>query len=88
MREEISYAPLMSVHPAALAAAVSLQRPSVPAFQSSPPRAGAEREPGEIEIHIGRIEVTAVTGPAASPPPLKPARKAPSLDEYLQRRRR
>jgi len=46
----------------------------------------APREPDEVNIHIGRIEVT-----AAQPPPLRPAapkahRKAPSLDEYLRRR--
>lgn len=46
----------------------------------------APREPDEINIHIGRIEVT-----AAQPPPLRPAapkshRKAPSLEEYLRRR--
>jgi len=46
----------------------------------------APRGPDEINIHIGRIEVT-----AAPPPPLRPAapkahRKAPSLDEYLRRR--
>jgi hypothetical protein len=39
----------------------------------------------EIQIHIGRIEVTAVP-----PPPVKaapaPTRKSPSLDEYLKRR--
>ena len=44
----------------------------------------APREPDEINIHIGRIEVT-----AAQPPPLRPApkaqRKAPSLDDYLRR---
>jgi hypothetical protein len=39
----------------------------------------------EIEINIGRIEVT------AAPPPLRAAapktqRKAPSLDDYLRRR--
>lgn len=42
------------------------------------------REPDEIQIHIGRIEVTAVQQ-AARPAPT-PARKAMSLDEYLSRR--
>jgi hypothetical protein len=42
----------------------------------------AERD--EIEIHIGRIEVTAVQ--AAPPPPPTPRRHAPSLDDYLRRR--
>jgi hypothetical protein len=42
------------------------------------------QEPGEVQIHIGRIEVTAV----APPPVLRvpKASKTPSLDEYLQRR--
>jgi hypothetical protein len=45
-----------------------------------------EREADEIQIHIGRIEVTAV------PPPVnqrasKPTRKSPSLDDYLKRGR-
>lgn len=43
------------------------------------------REPDEIEIHIGRIEVTAIQ-PAAPAAPAKPRRLAPSLDEYLKRR--
>jgi hypothetical protein len=42
------------------------------------------RELGEIQIHIGRIEVTAV--PQAARPAPAPARKALSLDEYLRRR--
>jgi hypothetical protein len=41
--------------------------------------------PDEIQIHIGRIEVTAVPqAPAA--PTAKPAAKSVSLDEYLKRR--
>ncbi len=45
----------------------------------------AEREPDEIQIHIGRIEVTAVP-PAQAPPPARSAPKSPSLSEYLKRR--
>ncbi|HEX9200064.1 MAG TPA: hypothetical protein VF865_10935 [Acidobacteriaceae bacterium] len=49
------------------------------------PRAGATvREPDEIQIHIGRIEVTAV--PQATRPAPPPVRKALSLDDYLKRR--
>ena len=44
----------------------------------------AEREPDEIQIHIGRIEVTAVQPPAPRAP--KPPDKAISLDAYLERR--
>jgi len=39
----------------------------------------------EIQIHIGRIEVTAVPPPAATPKPKRGA-KGPSLQEYLKRR--
>jgi len=46
--------------------------------------ASPEREAGEIQIHIGRIEVTAV--PPPTPPPVRaPVRKSISLDEYLRR---
>jgi hypothetical protein len=45
------------------------------------------REPDEIQIHIGRIEVTAVH-PASTQAPAKPQRNVPSLDEYLRRRDR
>jgi hypothetical protein len=43
------------------------------------------REPDEVQIHIGRIEVTAVAPSPSSRPPITPARKSPSLDEYLKR---
>jgi hypothetical protein len=44
------------------------------------------REPDEIQIHIGRIEVTAV--PQAEPRPAAvPASKSINLDEYLRRGR-
>jgi hypothetical protein len=44
------------------------------------------REPDEIEIHIGRIEVTAVPQPVARPL-APPARKSVNLEEYLKRRK-
>jgi len=37
----------------------------------------------DVEIHIGRIEVTAVSSPPAAPAP-KAARKAINLDDYLR----
>jgi hypothetical protein len=43
------------------------------------------RETDEIQIHIGRIEVTAVPPVPARPAPA-PNRKSLSLDEYLKRR--
>jgi hypothetical protein len=44
----------------------------------------AGRDRDEIQIHIGRIEVTAVPQAPARPAP-RPARKTLSLDEYLKR---
>jgi hypothetical protein len=64
--------------------------PSAPlrpaAVRSAPERAqrGARREPDEVHIHIGRIEVTAAP-PAPRPVAAPAARKAMSLDEYLAR---
>jgi hypothetical protein len=43
-----------------------------------------EREPDDIQIHIGRIEVTAVP-PAPARPAAKPARQSLNLDDYLKR---
>lgn len=44
-----------------------------------------EREPDEVQIHIGRIEVTAVSQ-AVARAATKPARKGLNLEEYLKRR--
>ncbi len=43
------------------------------------------REPDEVQIHIGRIEVLAVPQAQAGRPAAKPARKSVNLDEYLKR---
>ncbi len=48
----------------------------------------SQKEPDEIQIHIGRIEVTAVQVPAPISAPPKLRHPGPSLDEYLQRRGR
>jgi hypothetical protein len=47
---------------------------------------GRAREPDSVEIHIGRIEVTAVQPAPARVAPAKLARHAPSLEEFLKRR--
>lgn len=47
-------------------------------------QARAERQGDEIQIHIGRIEVTAMPPAAPRPMPV-PARKTQTLDEYLRR---
>jgi hypothetical protein len=61
---------------------------SPPAVGRSPariaPRADARKESDEIEIHIGRIEVTAMP-PPATPRAVKAPRKSLNLDEYLGR---
>jgi len=53
-----------------------------PARHSAP----AERSADDIQIHIGRIEVTAVP-PAPARPAVQPVRKSLRLDEYLRRGR-
>lgn len=60
---------------------------STPRENSSRRSATPSRQPDEIQIHIGRIEVTAVQQ-APVPPAVKPTRKGLSLDEYLQRANR
>jgi hypothetical protein len=50
------------------------------------PAPAATNDSDEIQIHIGRIEVTAVSPPVATPTP-KRAAKGPSLQEYLKRGR-
>ena len=44
------------------------------------------REPDEIQIHIGRIEVSAAAPAALRPPAPKASPGAPSLAEYLRQR--
>jgi hypothetical protein len=46
----------------------------------------AQREPDEIQIHIGRIEVIAAAPAPARPAQPQPRRGSFSLDEYLRRR--
>jgi hypothetical protein len=59
-----------------------VRRAKSEAFQHSAP---AEREPDRVEIHIGRVEVTAVPQEAPRPTPTRP-RKSLDLGEYLKRR--
>jgi hypothetical protein len=53
------------------------------ASPATPGRAEGGDRGGEVEIHIGRIEVTAVSAPPAAPV-AKAARKSISLSEYLR----
>jgi hypothetical protein len=50
------------------------------------PARSSQREADDIQIHIGRIEVTAMA-PAPERPAAAPRRKSPSLDDYLKRGR-
>lgn len=84
------YAPMMNANPSASRELAALRtnpftgaargRGEGNASRSSAPVA---READEIQIHIGRIEVTAVQQRSA-PPAAKPTRKGMSLDEYLR----
>lgn len=81
----VSYQPL-------IAEAVRARHPLSP-FESrraveAAPVANAKREPDEINIHIGRIEVSAAPAPAPLPRVSNKARQSVSLDEYLKRGRR
>jgi hypothetical protein len=73
-----------SRNPAPVVSGLNKTQPQAERFQRAKPEA---REPDEIQIHIGRIEVTAVH-PAPAPAAAKPQRNVPSLDEYLRRRDR
>ncbi|MGC2403635.1 MAG: hypothetical protein WA510_27840, partial [Acidobacteriaceae bacterium] len=81
---------------------VAQQRAPVPSPGPFRPHAGGPRpsarsaqsgddgqKPDEIQIHIGRVEVTAVTAvpPAPSLAAATPERKSLNLAEYLKRRR-
>ena len=63
--------------------------PVLPAFMPEPDRwpavygSAGEADRGDVEIHIGRIEVTAVSPPLAAPV-AKAARKSINLNEYLR----
>jgi len=86
------YAPLMtevrvrSGDPALPGLKANFSRPAPAKAKRDSPHREA-REPDDIQIHIGRIEVTAVQqAPARAA--FKPARKGQSLDEYLKHRDR
>jgi hypothetical protein len=87
------YTPLVAEYAARTDAPKIFAATTKPALTDAKREAGSsrgfrepEREPDEIQIHIGRIEVTAAP-PAAVRPASKPERKALSLDDYLKRKR-
>jgi hypothetical protein len=57
-----------------------------PPQRRSPQSVSPQRPSDEVEIHIGRIEVTALHPAPAPSAPSRPARRAMTLDEYLRRR--
>jgi hypothetical protein len=88
------YVPLVAEHLQRVDAPTifaEVPKPAIPGARketnrnSSPWTKPPEREPDEIQIHIGRIEVTAVPPPPARPA-AKPTRTTLSLDDYLKRR--
>jgi hypothetical protein len=84
--EKRPYAPLIpaALSPAPTAATLGqVRRPSADWSQRV---VSQSRTADDIEIHIGRIEVTAVQPSAVRAAPAKPQRRAASLDEYLKRR--
>ncbi|HKD84317.1 MAG TPA: hypothetical protein VKB58_06180 [Terriglobales bacterium] len=88
-----TFTPLMSERPAHVGPSdtsgnsVGVRHAAAPTHQQTNAARSLGREPDEIQIHIGRIEVTAVQqAPARTA--IKPARKGQSLEEYLSRRDR
>jgi hypothetical protein len=57
-----------------------------PTADSTRSFAAPSRLSDEVEIHIGRIEVTAVHPSPIRAAPAKSPRRAPTLDDYLKRR--
>lgn len=91
--KESSHAPLVfePARAGSKSETISLPKPngsnfSAPRYEPLKQRSVPEKESDEIQIHIGRIEVTAVPPPVVRPQS-KPAPKTPSLDEYLKRGR-
>ena len=79
---ESSFGALLPRESRSALAVSGVRRARSEAFQHSIP---TEREPDRVEIHIGRIEVTAVPQEAPRPAPTRP-RKSLDLGEYLKRR--
>jgi hypothetical protein len=75
-----------SQRPQPLLAAAILSPSRIAPAHTAPegPQRQARREPDEIHIHIGRIEVAAVAPPTPRPASAQ-ARKSLSLEEYLRR---
>jgi hypothetical protein len=78
----LKFAPLLPHEPpSSFGSAAGQRAKSEPLPRSAP----ADREPDKVEIHIGRIEVTAVPQEAPRPAATRP-RKSLDLGDYLKRR--
>lgn len=58
-----------------------------PVTASLAPASAPVREPDEVHIHIGRIEVTAIHEPAPRPREARKGQPPLSLDDYLTKRK-
>lgn len=80
------YSPLLPPKEQRPALLPNAATPARPSRGSSPAASQAShREPDDIQIHIGRVEVLAVAQPQPQSTP-KVTRKSTSLDDYLRRR--
>jgi hypothetical protein len=86
-RNAIAASPVSELHERAGMLAAVAGDAGIPARVefSAPSRRAAQSD--DIQIHIGRVEVTAIAQPAPRPA-AAPVRKAMSLEEYLGRRSR
>jgi hypothetical protein len=84
---EMQRIPAESSGPRAVPSTIRPQSTGVLRPSGPLPRAGRAEEPDEIQIHIGRIEVTAVPPPVAARAAIRPERRSVNLDDYLKQRR-
>jgi hypothetical protein len=84
-RRVISYRPLVPSMVGDPAAALpgAVKRTAKQSLVRSEERAAST--PDDIQIHIGRVEVTAVQQTQAPRAPVRPARRSVNLEEYLKR---
>ena len=83
------YSPLMPANATGMALAGAIV-PAASSLRPATPHTGeahGNAHADEIQIHIGRIEVTAAApAPARARAAATPPRQSPSLDEFLKRR--
>lgn len=87
-RTETSVPPIRPALPARTHVAVAPARPVAAARAAQALAVEAPEPAPDVHIHIGRIELTALTAPAPRRAAGAPAHKPMSLDDYLGRRNR